>query len=166
MHCFFVFREKLTYLFKRKGPHGLHSPYLFHLLTHTFSKAVDAKEIKDFQTHLPGIQRRNARQFLQLTQRNSCSRPQQIPLKLSTYFDFGDDLYYFHSIADFEVYHKLESNIPNERIHFINGIRNNAVTLEKWSTLSNDFGYHVSIDLFNAGILIRRMHQQKENFVL
>ena len=60
----------------------------------------------------------------------------------------------------------LEPLIHDETIILINGIRRNKETFEIWEELMNKSEYHLSIDLFRAGILFKRHHQEKEHFVI
>lgn len=60
----------------------------------------------------------------------------------------------------------LEALIHDETIILINGIRRNNELFKIWKKSINKSHYHLSIDLFRSGILLRRQHQQKEHFVI
>jgi len=162
----FIFFEQISYFINKKSAHGLHSPYLFHLITKTFQKKIDVQDVEALRSHFPEIPKKNARQFLQILQEKHPSKNLQIPEKLSFCFVFDDDLYYFQSPIDFQEFINKEQTFPQERIHFIQGIRTNSKILKIWRDLTEHPKFHVSIDLFQVGILVSRPHQQKQKFIL
>jgi hypothetical protein len=165
-HFLFLLKQRFVYLRNRKGAHGLHSPYLFHLVTVTFQQKIDAAQIKVFQTHFPGIERKNAVQFLQIWQEKMPHSPLHFPEKSLNHFAFEHELHFFQSPLDFINHLKEIQNFPQERMYFIQGIRANSKVFKMWCDLTNSPTFHVSIDLFQAGILVCRNHQQKQKFVL
>lgn len=60
----------------------------------------------------------------------------------------------------------IESLAHDETIILINGIRRSNEMFKLWKEIMNQPEYHISIDLFRAGILLKRNHQQKEHFVI
>lgn len=60
----------------------------------------------------------------------------------------------------------LESYIDDETIIILDDIRWSKDMFEAWETLSNSDYFHLSLDLFKMGILMKRTHQQKESFIV
>lgn len=61
---------------------------------------------------------------------------------------------------------QLQKNCHNETLIIIDDIRWNDDMLGLWKQLIHDNNYHLSIDLFRMGIIVKRPHQQKEHFVI
>lgn len=61
---------------------------------------------------------------------------------------------------------QLEAFSHDETIFVLDDIRWSDSMLNAWNELRSEEKYHVSIDLFRMGILVKRPHQQKEHFVL
>lgn len=60
----------------------------------------------------------------------------------------------------------LENWSHDETIFILDDIRWSNDMFEAWNKLIQDDKYHVSIDFFRMGVLVKRTHQQKEHFVL
>lgn len=56
--------------------------------------------------------------------------------------------------------------LENDSIVILDDIRWNKDMLFAWNQLSKDKRFHVSIDLFKTGILLKRKQQEKENFLI
>jgi|SRR5690554_7690838 len=62
--------------------------------------------------------------------------------------------------------HLLEPYIHDETIIVLDDIRWSKEMLEAWEILVLNQNYHLTLDLFKMGIIIKRHHQQKEHFVI
>lgn len=62
--------------------------------------------------------------------------------------------------------HQLDNLIGDETIVILDDIRWSDSMLNSWINIQNQEKYHVSIDLFRMGILVKRNHQEKEHFVI
>lgn len=60
----------------------------------------------------------------------------------------------------------LEALIHDETIILINGIRKSNELFEIWKEIKTNSNYHLSIDLFQVGVLLQRNHQEKQHFVI
>lgn len=60
----------------------------------------------------------------------------------------------------------LSPYIHDETILILDDIRWSKDMFFAWSNLIDGFKYHLTIDLFKMGILLRRTHQQNEHFVI
>ena len=60
----------------------------------------------------------------------------------------------------------LDSLSHDETIFILDDIRWSQSMLDAWNSLVKDEKYHVTIDLFRMGILLKRNHQQKEHFTI
>ena len=61
---------------------------------------------------------------------------------------------------------KLEKHTHNDTIFILDDIRWSNDMFNAWKTLVNDEQYHLSLDFFRMGILIRQINKQKEHFTL
>ena len=61
---------------------------------------------------------------------------------------------------------KLEKHTHNDTIFILDDIRWSMDMFNAWNTLVNDEQYHLSIDFFKMGLLIRQSNKRKEHFVL
>lgn len=66
----------------------------------------------------------------------------------------------------FEQLRLLESYIDDETIIILDDIRWSKDMFKAWNTLANSDYFHLSLDLFKMGILMKRTHQQKEEFIV
>jgi hypothetical protein len=60
----------------------------------------------------------------------------------------------------------LSKNSHDETIFILDDIRWSASMLAAWKDIINDENYHLSLDLFKFGIVIKRHHQQKQHFTV
>lgn len=60
----------------------------------------------------------------------------------------------------------LEPFIHDETIIVLDDIRWSKGMLEAWEGLISNQDYHLTLDLFKMGIIVRRHHQQKEHFII
>ena len=103
--------------------------------------------------------------------------PEKITSIESTFREFLDhsangtyDLVYIDGHHDgkalLEYMNDLRPFTNDRSIFVLDDIRWSNSMLEAWNTLCKSQEFHVSIDLFRSGILVRRPEQQKEHFVL
>ncbi len=60
----------------------------------------------------------------------------------------------------------LEKNTHNDTIFILDDIRWSNDMFSAWKKISSDKQYHLTIDFFKMGLLIRQETKQKEHFVL
>jgi predicted O-methyltransferase YrrM len=61
---------------------------------------------------------------------------------------------------------KLEKHTHNDTIFILDDIRWSMDMFNAWNVLVNDEQYHLSIDFFKMGVLIRQSNKRKEHFIL
>lgn len=87
-----------------------------------------------------------------------------------TYSDNKFDLVYIDGhhdgIALLNYLHSVEPFTHDETIFLLDDIRWSQSMLDAWNQLKEDEKYHVSIDFFCMGMLVKRPYQRKENFTL
>lgn len=62
--------------------------------------------------------------------------------------------------------HLLKKHTHNDTIIVLDDIRWSSSMLNAWNELAKEKKYHLSMDFFRMGILVRRNQQEKEHFVL
>lgn len=60
----------------------------------------------------------------------------------------------------------LDKNSHDETIFILDDIRWSKGMLQAWKEIVTDKNYHLSMDLFKFGIVMRRHHQNKQHFVV
>lgn len=60
----------------------------------------------------------------------------------------------------------LENNMHDETIIVLDDIRWSNDMFDAWKTLVLDQQYHLTLDLFRMGIIMKRQHQAKEHFII
>ncbi len=65
-----------------------------------------------------------------------------------------------------EYMEKLENISHNDTLFILDDIRWSKSMFEAWNTLMKNEKYHVSMDLFKMGILLKRPQQTKEHFIV
>lgn len=60
----------------------------------------------------------------------------------------------------------LEKNSHDETIFILDDIRWSKGMLTAWNKIISDKKYHLSMDLFKFGIVLKRQHQNKQHFVV
>jgi predicted O-methyltransferase YrrM len=80
------------------------------------------------------------------------------------------DLVFIDGHHDYNAMIKIVSllmpKIHDETILIFDDIRWNSSMKKMWDYLTRHENFHLSIDLFRMGIIMKRTHQQKENFVI
>jgi len=61
---------------------------------------------------------------------------------------------------------KLQGHTHNATIFVLDDIRWSDSMFEAWNEIQSDPQYHVTIDLFRMGMIVRREEQEKEHFVI
>jgi predicted O-methyltransferase YrrM len=113
------------------------------------------------------------------TYKLACKNLEERPIQVvnKTFYDFikqTENLTYdlifidgHHDGEALKYYVKLlEPFTHDETIIILDDIRWSSSMLKAWKDLKEDKKYHVSMDFFRMGILVKRPEQQKEHFVL
>lgn len=61
---------------------------------------------------------------------------------------------------------RLQAHSHNETIFILDDIRWSDSMKSAWESIVRNERYHLSLDLFRVGIVMRRSHQEKEHFVI
>lgn len=61
---------------------------------------------------------------------------------------------------------RLQTHAHDETIFVLDDIRWSDSMKSAWDTIVNDRKFHLTMDLFRMGIVVRRTHQEKEHFVI
>lgn len=61
---------------------------------------------------------------------------------------------------------RLQDHTHNNTIFILDDIRWSDSMFEAWNEIQSDSRYHVTIDLFRMGMILRRPEQEKEHFVI
>lgn len=178
----------LKFLLASTNQHGIHSPFVFDLVTRGLYPNIDATNsfifLKEFaksnQTTYKSMELllkiilyfdyrsmdcsslKNSDRFVKIVNQNF-----QQNLRCSTaenellYFDFIDDASFFKKLAT-----SPSNLLCGNRTVFINNIHQNKNTFSAWQKLIRIPEITVSIDFYYAGLLFERPQQAKEHFIV
>lgn len=180
-------RRKVSTIFKTSSSKGRYGRILYQLCAH-----FHPKRILEFGTSL-GVGTNYmhlAAPNAELTTIEGCPNTRKVALEnlaplhtdnihsiQSTFHEFLDqqatgiyDFIYVDGHHDgqalLEYMERLRPFSDEKTLFILDDIRWSESMLEAWEKLSSSEEYHVSIDLFRCGILVRRPEQEKELFVL
>lgn len=60
----------------------------------------------------------------------------------------------------------LDKNSHDETIFVLDDVRWSASMLAAWNEIIDDSKYHLTMDLFKFGVVVKRHHQQKQHFII
>ena len=124
-----------------------------------------------------------------ITTVEACENTRKIALKhlpehrnvMSVHSTFDEYLLNLHSSQQFDLvfidgHHdgralldyleRLQAHSHDETIFILDDIRWSDSMKLAWETIVNDERFHLSLDLFRVGIVMKRTHQEKEHFVI
>ncbi len=186
---YFKLKTYLRYLLKSTNQHGVHSPFVYTLVTKCFYD----KKHKSLYPAIKSIYKKNyinaniSFKNLKLIDRlitylnykqiaileNTSPLPYQTLLlndSLSISKDISKSNYDFiyMNIKEYNN-HSLEvilSNIHNDSLLLINGIHLSLQNITTWEQIKNHPKVTVTIDIFDLGFVFFRREQAKEHFVI
>ncbi|MCC5923330.1 MAG: class I SAM-dependent methyltransferase [Crocinitomicaceae bacterium] len=111
-----------------------------------------------------------AKKHLAKYQRNNIELHQ---MNFANFFDQNDQVFDFVFLdgnhreeAVIEMLEKLENFIHDETIILLDDIRWSSGMKRAWQKTIENQNYHVTVDLFKTGLILKRKHQQKEHFLV
>ena len=150
---FFYLIEKIKFYFQGYTAHGIHSPFVYKMVTECLRNPKIPKETI-FYTE--SISRRN------LVLLNRLLFYYQIK-NITTIPKAGYDAF---TSQNFEKSDEILSLLEDNQFWFILNIRKNPETFQKWNELIDKKEVTLSIDLFDIGIILKRKEQLKQDFKL
>jgi predicted O-methyltransferase YrrM len=179
-------KRKVSSIFKMSSSKGKYGKLLYRL-----SKHYQPKEILEFGTSL-GV---GASYFAlgshesKITTVEACKNTRSMALenlkelsavesKLGTFSEYLDqlpkerqfDMIFIDGHHDGEALidylDRLQRHSHDETIFILDDIRWSDSMKSAWEQIVNDSKFHLSLDLFRVGIVLKRKHQEKEHFVI
>ena len=180
--------EFIKYKWKASGRHGIHSPFIYDLIENGIRSSIikvefhpnDSKNI-DFQKFVFKLLRyfntdsifidenKELTDWETFSRKNFSSLNIQVNLEelpKSSKNPFFDFIFISNSNQLVEKISKLLTYSENETVFLIEGIRSNKCSFEEWRKLCEMKTFHVSIDFFQSGLIMKRNQQEKEHFTL
>ena len=180
-----IFRIKsyLQFLWHSKNEHGVHSPFVFLLLTQGLYNKKIKLPVADLSTY-KGINSKKSRLLFKIVRYFS---PKSILIVGATTFekevftlanpkatiDIESTIYnciYFSSIGinlvTNETIEQLALTIENDSFWIIENIHANAAAESLWQTLKQNPKVTVTIDTYHFGLVFFRKEQVKEHFII
>jgi len=154
----------VKHLLRATNQHGVHSPFVFDLLT----KCLYQKPKLQLVKHLNILSKcsiyfkvKSIAMDEKLTEvKNIFKNTKDIHFNKKRPFD----LIY---IENTDALPSINTNaIHNDTMIFIHHIHQNKAASQQWTTICEQKKYTVSIDLFYCGLLFCRKEQQKEHFII
>ena len=163
----FQLKSYLQFLWNSKNEHGVHSPFVFHLVTKCF---YDKTEMKLYSSNF-----------------QIKTNKEKLLNRMFHYFEFQEGLYLsenkiattssdtkidfvFIDVANFDartiVLDAILSKINNDTCFIFDGIYGSSTTSQLWKTIVHHPSFTVTIDTFKYGFAFVRKEQEKEHFVI
>lgn len=186
---FFRIINYLKFLSKSTNQHGVHSPFVYNLVTLCFYEKKKRKSHAALRT----ILKRSKTHYLNTksaTLLNSTVRylnykkvfvPHTIPAEIEEILDANNSIEVSNTIQESETYDfiytdltyqnaeqvlQLFSLIHNDSLLIINNIYNSPENLDFWQTVITHSAARVTIDTHSLGFVFFRKEQVKEHFII
>lgn len=153
----YTIKSYLKFLFHSKNEHGVHSPFVFDLVTKCFYSSNFTVENTSFLTTNKLILK--TIHYLNLKKCVRFDVEQELNTAIDGLLVSGD------SIKDFSI----EKTIPfckNETCIFIENIHQSKESEKFWKELHQNKLITCSIETYNLGMLFIRKEQKKEHFIV
>ena len=180
--------EFIKYKWKASGRHGIHSPFIYDLIENGIRTSIikaefhpnDSKNI-DFQKfvfkllryfkpqHILIDENKEITSWKNFFQQNFKDLKVQLnteEFNNSSNTDEFDIIFISEATNLLEKVSKLIPYFGNDTILIVYGIRNNPLVFNEWRKLCEMESFHVSIDFFHSGLIMKRNQQEKEHFTL
>ncbi len=161
MHLIFQYFQ---HLLKSTNQHGVHSPFVFDLLTKCLyqkqklhsSKYLDIliKSMTYFKMDAISMDEKLIAVKKAFKQQDALQFNENKPFDL-IYLEHTEDLRTISTNA-----------VHNDSMVFIHQIHKNKEATQEWNLICKQKEYTVSIDLFYCGLLFFRKEQEKEHFII
>ena len=182
-----LFRIKtyINFLLRSSNQHGVHSPFVYNLVTKCFYKPSDkniSKQISIWAKEAQGISLSSKKiklihriiTYLNLKQGFIKSNNEGVLNKcfsLNTPVSFSeaqtfDFIYVESKEVDAEQLNHYFDKTHNDSVMIINNIHKNRQAILQWSQLKNHPKVQVTIESYNLGFIFFRKEQVEEHFVI
>lgn len=163
-HYLYQTVKHIKHRLKATNQHGVHSPFVFNLLTKCLYQKPKLHPVK----HLD-IVSKISRYF----KVDSISLDEKLT-EVKNIFNYTMDVH-FNKKKPFDLIYlentdalrSINTNaVHNDSMIFIHHIHQNKAASNEWSEICAQKEYTVSIDLFYCGLLFFRKEQEKEHFII
>jgi len=152
----------LLFLFSSTNQHGVHSPFVYTLVTKSLYKKDKYSSIKSLNTALKLLD------YFKISKINLKDQNDTLKALITEKFpnirqdNNSESFIYLDNLSNENVlFIKEFEGFHNDTLIYINAIHKNY---SNWNTLNNLEKIKVSIDTFHGGILFFRREQVKEHF--
>ena len=152
-----IIKSYLKFILHSKNEHGVHSPFVFDLVTKCFYASYFPTESSNYPSTNQLIIK--TIHYLNLKECVRFDAQQELNTIVNGLIVSGDSLKNF----------SIEKTIPlctNETCIFLENIHQTKENEIVWKKLHKDHRITVSIETFNLGLLFIRKEQKKEHFIL
>jgi len=175
---FYRQRKYFQFLLKSSNQHGVHSPFVYQLVTKCLYKKIDKNSWKTFQKSNNELLKNFKNKNLIISHKKM-----RILLKLIHYFKPKNNLeiagslnlgvilnkkfdcVYFHkNQITLKTFNTCLKTINNNSFFIFNDIYGSSETIKNWSSIKKHPTVKVSLDLFYFGVIFFRKEQAKEHF--
>jgi len=180
----------MKFLWSSTNQHGVHSPFVFALVTKCFYNKKNLKIYKKFNADYKNLNKAKfLYRFVHYFEFESICIPENInsnyKLAIALVHQSNDIITYSSKIPKIKNFEKKQliyfnhqslkntqeienilKNSSNNSVVLIENIRQNLQVYEQWKKLKSNTAIRVSIDTFDWGILCFRKEQHKEHFVI
>lgn len=178
----------IKFLWHSKNQHGVHSPFVYALVTKCFYNNLKLKSHRKLKTNSKDFKKAkliyrfiNYYEFKTIYHPNTLSENLETALSLSDHGPIvsiysGEipkiksfettQLIYLKSITNDSGLDRILSSCSNDSVVIIEGIRQSPEDFRQWKVLKSNPLVRVSIDTFYFGFLYFRKEQNKEHFTI
>ncbi len=180
----------IKFLWSSTNQHGIHSPFVFALVTKCFYNKNNLTIFKKFNSNHKNLNKAKfLYRFVHYFEFESICIPENINPNFKTAialahqsndiiaysskipkiknFDKKQLIYFNHqSLKNTKEIENIIENSSNNSIVLIKNIRYNSQAYKQWKRLISNTAVRVSIDTFDWGILCFRKEQHKEHFII
>lgn len=162
----FKIKSYFLFLLHSTNQHGVHSPFIFKLVTECFYKKMNVKSV-----HLPFYMEKNttSKQKKLLRKINAYFSPKNkkyVPTALKEENSFCKYDFIIFETPNLKLFKKQLFYAHNNTVFIVKNVYQSSDSLKKWKEILNSTQAVVTIDIYYLGLIFIRKEQLKQHFCI